>query len=76
MAALPRFSQVRDAILKGLNNVAKWYDKTKATNAYFICLALDPNVKVAYSEHQWDTESFKIGLKDLEQVVCLIFVDH
>ncbi|KAG2346979.1 hypothetical protein BDR05DRAFT_945396 [Suillus weaverae] len=46
MAALPRFSQVRDTILKGLNNVAKWYDKTKATNAYFICLALDPNVKL------------------------------
>ncbi|KAG1767593.1 hypothetical protein EV702DRAFT_1282555 [Suillus placidus] len=59
MAALPQFSQVHDTIHKGLNNFAKWYNKAKVPNTYFICLALNPNVKVAYSEHQWDGELFK-----------------
>ncbi|KAG2746077.1 hypothetical protein P692DRAFT_20741060, partial [Suillus brevipes Sb2] len=68
MAALPRFSPVHDALQKGLANVAKWYDKTKDTSTYFICLALDPNVKLAYAEHQWDKESFDIGLKSFEQI--------
>lgn len=40
MAVLPRFSKVRDAIEKALDNVVKWYDKTKDTNAYFICLGI------------------------------------
>jgi hypothetical protein len=40
MAALPRFSPVHDALQKGLANVAKWYDKTKDTSTYFICLGI------------------------------------
>ncbi|KIK36504.1 hypothetical protein CY34DRAFT_94238, partial [Suillus luteus UH-Slu-Lm8-n1] len=71
MAALPQFSPVHDALQKGLANVAKWYDKTKDTGTYFICLTLDPNVKLAYAEHQWDKESFDIGLKSFEQIVSV-----
>ncbi|OAX34085.1 hypothetical protein K503DRAFT_803874 [Rhizopogon vinicolor AM-OR11-026] len=68
MAALPQFSKVRYAIQKALDNVAKWYDKMKDTNTYFICLALNPNVKVTYAEHQWDKNLFNIGLANLEQM--------
>jgi len=87
MAATPQFSKVRDAINKGLENLAKWYQKTSDTSAYFICLgkynfdlyasditdnngaALDPNIKVAYTEHQWDKPSFDAGLKKFEEIV-------
>jgi hypothetical protein len=31
--------------------------------------ALDPNVKVAYAEHQWDKPSFDAGLKKFEEIV-------
>jgi hypothetical protein len=74
MTTLPQFSPVHDTIPKGLNNVAKGYNKTKDTNTCFIYLGLNPNVKVAYSKHQWDAELFKVSLKDLEQVVHIMFV--
>jgi hypothetical protein len=35
--------------------------------------ALDPNVKIAYAEHEWDSESFEIGLEKLRQVVSNVF---
>ncbi|KAG1842747.1 hypothetical protein DFJ58DRAFT_731906 [Suillus subalutaceus] len=65
MANLPRFSKVSDAIQNALENVAKWYHNTEDTDVYFICLALDPNVKIAYAKHQWDKASFEIGLDKL-----------
>ncbi|KAG1811121.1 uncharacterized protein BJ212DRAFT_1278098, partial [Suillus subaureus] len=40
MAKLPQFSKVSDAIQKALENVVKWYHKTKDTNIYFICLGM------------------------------------
>ncbi|KAG2035645.1 hypothetical protein BDR03DRAFT_1012331 [Suillus americanus] len=36
--------------------------------------ALDPNVKLAYAEHQWDKESFNIGLKSFEQIFDKYYV--
>jgi len=30
--------------------------------------ALDPNVKIAYAEHEWDKKSFDVGLEKLAQV--------
>ncbi|KAG1870482.1 hypothetical protein C8R48DRAFT_670840 [Suillus tomentosus] len=68
MGKLPQFSKVSDAIQKALENFVKWYHKTKDTNICFICLALDPNVKIAYAEHQWDKVSFNVGLDRLRQV--------
>jgi hypothetical protein len=38
MAKAPKFYQLMDAIHAGLENMDKWYHKTKDTNAYFICL--------------------------------------
>jgi hypothetical protein len=31
--------------------------------------ALNPNVKVAYAEYQWDKPSFDTGLKKFEEIV-------
>jgi hypothetical protein len=40
MADLPKFSEVEDAIRKGLENIDKWYRKVNDTDAYFICLGM------------------------------------
>lgn len=38
MANAPKFSELREAINSGLENMDKWYRKTNNTDAYFICL--------------------------------------
>ena len=38
MAVVPRYDKVRDALIEGLDNLAKWYKKTDDSTAYFICL--------------------------------------
>ena len=40
MAATARYSIVHDALIEGLNNLAKWYKKTDDSMAYFICLGM------------------------------------
>ncbi|KAG2045526.1 hypothetical protein BDR06DRAFT_978148, partial [Suillus hirtellus] len=74
MAAHARFFPVHDALQNGLKNIVKWYDKTKDTSAYSICLALNLNVKLAYAEHQWEKESFDVGLKIFERVFDAYYV--
>ena len=38
MADLPKISEVKYAIRKGLENIDKWYRKVNDTDAFFICL--------------------------------------
>jgi hypothetical protein len=38
MAAVPQYDKVSDALIAGLDNLAKWYKKTDDSKAYFICL--------------------------------------
>lgn len=40
MAAAPRYGLVHDALIEGLDNLAKWYKKTDDSTAYFICLGI------------------------------------
>jgi len=40
MAAVPRYDKVHDALIAGLDNLAKWYKKTDDSTAYFICLGM------------------------------------
>jgi hypothetical protein len=35
MAAVSRFDIVHDALIKGLDNLTKWYKKTDDSTAYF-----------------------------------------
>src|SRR5436190_2575855 len=34
-------------------------------------VALDPSIKLAYAEQEWETEYFERGREQLEQVVCV-----
>src|SRR5260370_29041025 len=38
MANLPKFSEVKDVIGKGLKSLEKYHGKVNNTNAYFLCL--------------------------------------
>jgi hypothetical protein len=38
MVNLPRFSEVKDAIQKGLESLEKYYGKVNDSDAYFLCL--------------------------------------
>jgi hypothetical protein len=38
MAELPKISELKPALHKGLANINKWYRKVNDTDAYFICL--------------------------------------
>ena len=38
MAKLPRFSEVKDAIQKGLESLEKYHGKVDDSDAYFLCL--------------------------------------
>ncbi|KAJ7861151.1 hypothetical protein B0H13DRAFT_2355218 [Mycena leptocephala] len=68
MAATEKFEDMRDSINAGLENLEKWYGKTDDTDVYFICLALDPNIKTAYAEESWNSFAFSEGLERLEAV--------
>ncbi|KAK7034322.1 HAT family dimerization domain-containing protein [Favolaschia claudopus] len=74
MAATERFADMRDAIYAGLENVEKWYPKTDDTDVYFICLALDPNIKTAYAQDSWNSEAYEEGLTKLESVFDTYYV--
>jgi len=69
MASQPRFRDVREAITEGVQNFKKWYQKVDETSdAYFICLVLDPNVKDLYCRRRWEPEQYQAGMKRLEEV--------
>jgi len=40
MAAIPQYDKVHDALIEGLDNLAKWYKKTDDSTAYFISLGM------------------------------------
>ncbi|KAG1805825.1 uncharacterized protein BJ212DRAFT_1486171 [Suillus subaureus] len=71
MANSSKFSSVSMAIEAGVNNLQKWYHKTDDTSIYFICLALDPNYKVAYTKVKWDPDHFDEGMMCFNKV-CLL----
>ncbi|KAF8805040.1 hypothetical protein BYT27DRAFT_7105690, partial [Phlegmacium glaucopus] len=52
-----------------IENLDKWYNKVNDTDAYFICLFLDPNIKNAYALDKWDAKSYTAGMAQLEKVV-------
>ncbi|GLB42145.1 putative hAT family C-terminal dimerisation region [Lyophyllum shimeji] len=62
-ADLFKFARVKAAIMKGLEKIRKWYTKTDDSDMYFICLALDPSIKVEYCKNKWDKKYFDAGMK-------------
>ncbi|KAJ6590290.1 hypothetical protein B0H10DRAFT_805716 [Mycena sp. CBHHK59/15] len=69
MAAHPRYAEISEALEEGVKSFRKWFHRTDTTsNAYFICLVLDPNVKDRYFRARWDDAAYRKGMKALENV--------
>ncbi|KAG1906385.1 uncharacterized protein F5891DRAFT_1244701 [Suillus fuscotomentosus] len=75
MANSSKFSRLSTAIEAGVANLSKWYGKTDDTDVYFICLALDPNYKVAYAKDKWAPHFFEMGMHSLGRVVLHTQID-
>ncbi|KAF8867523.1 hypothetical protein BD779DRAFT_1464288, partial [Infundibulicybe gibba] len=65
-----QFEKVKDGIDAGLEKLRKWYMATDETDVYFICLALDPSIKLEYVKQHWGKTYYNAGLKAFESVVC------
>ncbi|EED80198.1 predicted protein [Postia placenta Mad-698-R] len=68
MANEPKFTPVKLAIEKGLAKIEKWYKAVSQLEIYFICLALDPTIKLEYAKNSWSDEQFSKSYKALEDV--------
>jgi hypothetical protein len=53
IADLPKFSEVKDAIHKGLESLNKYHGKVNDTDAYFICLCKSTNIGHLFYAHQY-----------------------
>ncbi|KIM73291.1 hypothetical protein PILCRDRAFT_15382 [Piloderma croceum F 1598] len=67
LANTPKFVPVKKGIEKGLEKLHKWYMATDQTDIYFICLALEPSVKLEYAKQKWDKLSYDNGIATLEK---------
>ncbi|KAG2745541.1 hypothetical protein P692DRAFT_201719975, partial [Suillus brevipes Sb2] len=63
-----QFDEFSSAINSGLNNIRKWYYKIDKTDVYFVCLALNPNYKVAYAKGKWEPHDFDEGMRSSQKV--------
>ncbi|KAG6903521.1 hypothetical protein DXG01_000457, partial [Tephrocybe rancida] len=67
-ARLPKFAKIAYAIRKGLEKIQKWYNKTDDSNMYFICLGLEPSIKLEYCKAKWDEDDYEKGLTSFKKV--------
>ncbi|EJD38510.1 hATC-domain-containing protein [Auricularia subglabra TFB-10046 SS5] len=56
MLANPHYASVHAGLERGLANLRKWYRLTDETDIYFVCMILDPTIKLEYFIHEWDKE--------------------
>jgi hypothetical protein len=73
MVKKPKYAQIVPALKAGLENLCKWYRILDDSNIYFICLVLDPRVKMAYFETHWEAEYLEAGKDSLEKTVSHYF---
>ncbi|PCH35816.1 hATC-domain-containing protein [Wolfiporia cocos MD-104 SS10] len=69
MAQQPKFSPVLKGLHAGLAKIHKWYQATGQTDIYFVCLALDPSIKLEYIKRNWDQQRYNSGKSALDAVV-------
>ncbi|KIM75155.1 hypothetical protein PILCRDRAFT_13838 [Piloderma croceum F 1598] len=74
LANIPKFAPVKKGIEKGLEKLHKWYMATDQTDIYFICLALEPSVKLEYAKQKWDKSSYDKGLAALKKAFDSYYV--
>jgi hypothetical protein len=69
MAKNPKYAQIIPRLEAGLSNLCKWYQSLDDSSIYFICLILDPRVKMAYFQKHWEDEYPEAGTCALEKTV-------
>lgn len=69
MTKEPKYASVADALEAGLHNLRKWYRSLDDGNMYFICLVLDPRVKMAYFQQHWEKKYLNDGIQILNKTV-------
>jgi hypothetical protein len=69
MAKNPKYTQIIPALKAGLANLRKWYRSLDNSSIYFICLVLDPRVKMAYFQTHWEEVYLDAGQESLKTTV-------
>ncbi len=73
-----KYVQIVPALNAGLSNLCKWYCSLNNSSIYFICLVLDPCVKMAYFQKHWEEEYLEAGTESLRNMVshfyCMLVI--
>ncbi|KAF8460964.1 hypothetical protein DFH94DRAFT_641038 [Russula ochroleuca] len=69
MAGDPMYSQIAPALEAGLANLHKWYRALDESSVYFICLILDPRIKLVYFQKHWEQRYLDAGMQTLKTTV-------
>jgi hypothetical protein len=69
MVKNPDYAPIVPALQAGLENLCKWYRSLDDSSIYFICLVLDPRVKMAYFETHWEKVYLNAGTRSLKAAV-------
>ena len=65
----PKYGQISPTINTGLGNLRKWYLILNDSSIYFICLILDPCIKMSYFQKHWEDKYLEVGTESLERIV-------
>ncbi|KAJ6583206.1 hypothetical protein B0H10DRAFT_1962292 [Mycena sp. CBHHK59/15] len=64
------YAEINWALDKGIRSLRKWFHRVNTTSdAYLICLVLDPNIKDFYFHARWGKEQYKKGMRALEDMI-------
>jgi hypothetical protein len=69
MVKSPKYVQIVPTLKASLDNLCKWYRILNESSIYFICLILDPCVKMAYFQMHWEEEYMEAGRRSLEKTM-------
>ena len=64
-----KYAQIVPALKASLENLRKWYRSLDDSSIYFICLVLDPRIKLAYFEKHWERVYLDAGKACLKTTV-------
>jgi hypothetical protein len=73
MSRSSKYAQIVPPIKAGLKNLCKWYRTLDDSSVYFICLILDPRIKMTYFKKHWEEQYLDAGTETLNKTVRLVF---
>ena len=68
MAKAPKYAYIAPTLNASLNDLWKWYWTLDKSSIYFICLILDPHVKMANFQKHWEVKHFEVGKEALQKL--------